>query len=82
MIKSFAALFIFALLGALVIALPGFAPRVEASETAALAKGDRLDIQTGPTNCFKEIWPNLPASCLQSGSGAKIQEARLVIARR
>jgi len=43
MIKSLTALAIFAVLGASVIALPGFAPQVEASETAALTKGDRPD---------------------------------------
>lgn len=82
MIRSFAAFVVFALLGASVIALPGFAPRVEASETAALAKGDRVDLQMVVTDCSKEIWPDLPARCLQNGSGAKIQEARLVTARR
>jgi hypothetical protein len=46
MVRSFAALLICALLGASVIALPGFAPQVEAREGAALAKADRLDIRT------------------------------------
>jgi len=45
MIKSLTALAIFGLLGAAVVVLPGFAPQVEASETVALAKGDRLDIR-------------------------------------
>ena len=44
MIKSFAAFAIFAVLGVSVIALPGFAPKVEASEAVALAKADRLEI--------------------------------------
>ena len=81
MIKSFAAFAIFALLGASVIALPGFAPKVEASEAAVLSKGDRLPIRAAKVNCLKEIWPNLPTSCLQSSVG-NIQEARLVTARR
>jgi hypothetical protein len=80
MIKSFAALAIFALL---VIALPGFAPNVEASEAAVLAKGDRLQIRETTVNCSKEVWPDLPASCLQSRSTrGKILEVRVVNARR
>jgi hypothetical protein len=58
MIKSLTALAIFALLGASVIALPGFAPRLEARETIALAKGDRLDIRPVAGNCAQLVWPN------------------------
>jgi hypothetical protein len=47
MIKSLTALAIFALLGASVIALPGFAPPLEARETIALAKGDSARYPTG-----------------------------------
>jgi hypothetical protein len=83
MIKSFAAFGIFALLGASVIALPGFAPKVEASEVAALAKADRLAIRLAPVNCSIQVWPNFSAPCLQNpGSDQKIVEARLVTARR
>ena len=73
------------LLGTSLIALPGFALKVEARETAVLSKGDRLDVQdvqSAYTPCSKEIWPNLSARCLQSSSGRQIQEARLVTARR
>jgi hypothetical protein len=45
MVKSLAAFAIFTLLGTAVIALPGVAPKVEARETLALAKGDRLDVR-------------------------------------
>ena len=83
MIKSFAAFGILALLGAAVIALPGFAPKVEASEVAALAKGDRLAIRSATVDCSKQVWPNFSAPCLQNaGSSSKIVEARLVTARR
>jgi hypothetical protein len=81
MIKSFTALAIFALLGASVVALPGFAPRVEASETVALAKADRLDIRPVALNCSQQVWPNFDASCLRKGEAA-VREARLVTARR
>jgi hypothetical protein len=83
MVKFFAALVIFALLGSSVIALPGFAPKVEASEAAVLAKGDQLSVRAAALNCSKETWPDLPTACLQStGSGGQVQEARLVTTRR
>jgi hypothetical protein len=81
MIKSLTALAIFAILGASVIALPGFAPQVEASETAALAKGDRLEVRTIAQNCSQQVWPNFDASCLRKGE-VMVREARLVTARR
>ena len=81
MIKSLTALAIFAILGASVIALPGFAPQVAASETAALAKGDRLEVRTIAQNCSQQVWPNFDASCLRKGE-VMVREARLVTARR
>ena len=81
MIKSLTALAIFAILGASVIALPGFAPQVEASETAALAKADRLEVRTIAQNCSQQVWPNFDASCLRKGE-VMVREARLVTARR
>jgi hypothetical protein len=83
MIRSFAAFGIFALLGGSVIALPGFAPKVEASEGTVLAKGDRLAIRSASVDCSRQIWPNFAASCLQNkDSDQKVVEARLVTARR
>lgn len=83
MIKSLAALAVFAALGASVTALPGFAPKVEAGETVALAKADRFAIRSVPPHCVKQVWPDFAAACLRnSGSEAKIVEARLVTARR
>jgi hypothetical protein len=83
MIKSLAALAVFAVLGASVIALPGFAPKVEAGETVALAKADRLAVRSVPQNCVKQVWPDFASACLRiSGSETKIVEARLVTARR
>jgi hypothetical protein len=81
MIKSLASLLIFLALGASVIALPGFAPKVEASQAPALAKGDRLGVRAIAVDCSKEVWPHLSTSCLQS-AGGNILEARLVTARR
>jgi hypothetical protein len=81
MMKSLSALAIFAFLGASVVALPGFAPQVEASETAALAKGDRLELRSAARNCSQQVWPDFDASCLRKGD-VMIREARLVTARR
>jgi hypothetical protein len=83
MMKSLSALAIFAFLGASVLALPGFAPQVEASEAVALAKGDRLELRAVARNCPLQVWPNFDASCLRSSEpGATFSEARLVTARR
>jgi hypothetical protein len=80
MSKSISALAIFSLLGAAVVALPGFAPAVKADEVVALAKADRL---ASSGNCASQIWPNIATSCLRdTGSGATVREARLVTARR
>jgi hypothetical protein len=83
MVRSFAALVVFTLLGAAVIALPGFAPKVKASESAVLAKADRLMVLSVPVNCSKEVWPDLSLACMQrTGPGENIPEARLVTTRR
>ena len=83
MLKSLSALAMLSLLGALVIALPGFTPEVQSGELAAMAKGDRLKIPAAASNCSTQVWPDFTASCLQgAGSGGKILEARLVTARR
>jgi hypothetical protein len=77
MIKSFVASLIVVLLGTVVIATPG-SMKVAARETAVLVKGDRLHVQPVDASCSAEIWPDLPAHCLQSSSGQPIQQARLV----
>jgi hypothetical protein len=83
MIKSLAALAIFACLGAAVVAVPAFAPQASASETVVLAKGDRLDIRPDARNCSQQVWPNFETSCLRSAdSGVMVREVRLVSARR
>jgi hypothetical protein len=81
MIKSLTALAIFAILGASVIALPGFAPQVQASETVASAKADRLEVRSSVQNCSQQVWPNFYTSCLRNGD-VTVREARLVTARR
>lgn len=83
MIKSLTALAIFSLLGVAVIALPGFAPKLEAREAAVLAKGDRLALPGKTLNCSTQIWPDFSLACLRkAGSAVQLVEARLVTARR
>ena len=88
MVRSLAAFAIFSLLGASVIALPGFAPKSEASEITALAKADKLEVRKlevrkAAPNCSAQIWPDFATSCLRNtGSAAKVLEARLVTSRR
>jgi len=83
MFKSFSALAAVMLLGAVVIALPVLAPKVEASEVEALRKADRLRVNALPLTCATQVWPDFAVSCLRSSDGAKkVLEARLVTARR
>ena len=83
MVKSLIALAIFGLLGAAVVALPGFAPQVEAREPVALAKGDRLDIRPVAGICSQQVWPSFDTSCLRNSEpGVMIREIGLVTARR
>ena len=72
---------VFGLLGAAVIALPGFAPQVAAGETVALAKADRLEISSVARNCSQQVWPRFDAQCLHSDE-TLVREVRLVTARR
>ena len=82
MVKSLSTLAAFALLGASLIALPGFAPRAQTGEVAVLAKGDRLALHAVVSNCSTQVWPDFTASCLRNAGSGKILEARLVTARR
>lgn len=83
MVKSLSALAVLSLLGVSVIILPGFAPKVETGAVTVLAKGDRLEVRAAASNCSRQVWPDFAASCLRNpGSEVKIQEARLVTARR
>ena len=82
MIKSFATLAVVALLGAAVIALPGFAPTVQANEVPVLAKGDRLTVRAAVSSCSTQVWPDFTSSCLRNRVSGPILEARLVSARR
>lgn len=82
MFKSLSALAALALLGASVIALPAFAPKVGAAEITALAKGDRLQVRAPVLNCGSQVWPDIESACLHTAGGAKVLEVRLVTAGR
>lgn len=84
MIKALSAVAIAAFIAAALTILPGFAPQVEASVPAPLAKGDRLDVRPIGKDCSTQAWPNFEASCLRT-AGAKtitIREVRLVTTER
>jgi hypothetical protein len=76
MLKSLTALAILALLGASVVALP-YISKVEAGETVALAKGDRLDVRS---DCSQQVWPNISSHCLRGDQS--VSEIRLITASR
>ena len=83
MIKALSAVAVAAFVATALTILPGFAPQVEASVPAPLAKGDRLDIREAGRNCSQQAWPNFEASCLRAaGSRIVVREARLVTAER
>jgi len=77
---SLSAIAIFAFIAAALFVLPGFAPEVEAGQSAALQKSNRRDILVVDTGCAKQTWPDFSGPCLH-GNGAKL-EARLVSADR
>jgi hypothetical protein len=83
MIKALSVIAIAAFVATALTVLPGFAPQVEASVPAPLAKGDRLDIHQTARNCSQQTWPNIEASCLRdAGSKMMVRGARLVTADR
>jgi hypothetical protein len=51
---------------AVVVALPGFSPEVEARTPPPVVKSDRLDIQPAAPTCSQQAWPYYAADCLRS----------------
>jgi hypothetical protein len=79
--KSLIAWATFALLAVCSIAFSGFAPQVEAHETIAQPKADRLVIHPAAANCSRQVWPQFDTACLRrAGSSDLVQQARLVSA--
>jgi hypothetical protein len=55
---------------ALVMALPGFSPAVEAGTSAPIAKTDRLDNRPLGSECSEQAWPYYGANCLRDRTEA------------
>ena len=66
-----------ALGAAVVMALPGFSPAVEAGTSAPIAKTDRLDHRPLGSECTEQAWPYFGANCLRDRTRADGQ-ARMV----
>jgi hypothetical protein len=62
---------------ALVMALPGFSPAVEAGTSDPIVKTDRLDYRPLGDTCTEQAWPYYGANCLRDRSQATGQ-ARVV----
>jgi hypothetical protein len=58
---------------ALVMALPGFSPAVEAGTSAPIAKTDRLDYRPLGTDCTEQAWPYYGVNCLRDRTQASGQ---------
>ena len=50
---------------AIMMALPGFSPAVEAGTTDPMVKTDRLDFRPLGTECTERAWPYYGANCLR-----------------
>ena len=66
-----------ALGAAVMMALPGFSPAVEAGTTDPMVKTDRLDYRPLGTECTERAWPYYGANCLRDRSQVAGQ-ARMV----
>lgn len=63
--KALSAIAASAIGAAVVLALPGFSPEVEARVPAPVVKSDRLDIRPAVTDCSQQAWPYYEANCLR-----------------
>jgi hypothetical protein len=76
--KFLAAFAIFILLAFSVVTVAATA-KLDASETPALAKGDRLEIHHDFSDCSKQVWPSFDRSCLRNGTALKWRVIPLVM---
>jgi hypothetical protein len=76
--KSLAAFAVFNLLAFSVVIVPATI-KLEASETLALAKSDRLEIHRNIRDCSKQVWPSFDRSCLRNGTALKWRLIPLVV---
>jgi hypothetical protein len=76
--KAISAVAAAALGAAVIIALPGFSPQVEAGTPDPVIKSDRLDSRPASVSCAEQAWPYYQADCLRdrsqlSGQGRKVR---------
>lgn len=71
--KALSAIAAVAFGAAVVLALPGFSPEVEAGTPPPAVKGDRLDYRPTGTACTQQAWPYYEAACLRDRSRAQGQ---------
>lgn len=64
-LKAVSAVAAAALGAAIVLALPGFSPEVEARTPAPVVKSDRLDIALAAPTCAEQAWPYYQSNCLR-----------------
>ena len=68
---------------AVVLAIPGFSPEVEAGTPPPVVKSDRIDIlQPAPPTCAEQAWPYLAANCLRSDRPSQPRSVRIVTTDR
>jgi hypothetical protein len=63
--KALSAIAAIAFGAAVMLALPGFSPEVEARTPPPAVKGDRLDYRPTGTACAERAWPYYEANCLR-----------------
>jgi hypothetical protein len=69
---------------AVMMALPGFSPAVEAGTSDPMVKTDRLDFRPLGTECTERAWPYYGANCLRDGTqtAGQARAVRLVTTDR
>lgn len=66
-----------ALIAALLVAVPGMSPEVEASTPNPAAKSDRFDFKPTGSACSQRGWPYFETSCLRDRA-APMREVKAV----
>jgi hypothetical protein len=64
--KTLSAIAAIAFGAAMVLALPGFSPEVEARTPPPVVKSDRLDARPVGQSCTQQAWPYYEANCLRN----------------
>jgi hypothetical protein len=67
---------------ALMMALPGFSPAVEAGTSDPTVKTDRNDVRPLANECAEKAWPYYGANCLRGQATGQARMVRLVTTDR